>query len=204
MPDHPSAQTDRFVHDRLPPQEQWPELRYDLPELQALPKQLNVVQALFDRAFAAGHADRPLFRSDERTLSYAQARAEVNRFAHVLTGMGLQPGNRVLLRGGNTVEMALAWLGTVYAGLVAVATMPLLRAVELGSIIDRAQPTLALCDGRLLAELQTAQAQHPVLATIVPLLIAPYTSTRMPMARVVGTALASTAMPSTLKRVGPE
>ena len=56
MVQHPSAQTDRFVHDRLPPREQWPELRYDLPELQALPAQLNVVQWLFDRAFAAvGH-----------------------------------------------------------------------------------------------------------------------------------------------------
>lgn len=63
--------------------------------------------------------------------------------AEVLTqDHGLVPGNRVLLRGGNTVEMALAWLGTVYAGLIAVATMPLLRAGELGSIIDRAQPTL--------------------------------------------------------------
>ena len=29
-----SAQTDRFVHDRLPPRAQWPELRHDLPELQ--------------------------------------------------------------------------------------------------------------------------------------------------------------------------
>jgi len=26
-----SAQTDRFVHDRLPPRAAWPELRYDTP-----------------------------------------------------------------------------------------------------------------------------------------------------------------------------
>ena len=31
-----SAQTDRFVHDRLPPAGQQPELRYALPELMAL------------------------------------------------------------------------------------------------------------------------------------------------------------------------
>ena len=29
----PSAQVDRFVHDRLPPPAQWPTLRYDRPEL---------------------------------------------------------------------------------------------------------------------------------------------------------------------------
>ncbi len=66
------------------------------------------------------------------------------------------PGNRVLLRGGNSIGMALAWLGVVQAGLVAVATMPLLRAKELREIIAKAQPQLALCDGALLDELQTA------------------------------------------------
>jgi 2-aminobenzoate-CoA ligase len=155
-----SAQTDRFVHNRLPPASQWPDLRYDLPELQ-LPGQLNLVQALFDRAEAAGHAQRPLFRSDERTLSYAQARGEVNRMANVLTQMGLQPGNRVLLRGGNSIAMALTWLAVVQNGLIAVATMPLLRATELKAIIDKAQPAAALCDIKLQDELKTALAQSP-------------------------------------------
>ena len=166
MAQHPSAQTDRFVHDRLPPREQWPDLRYDLPELQALPGQLNAVQWLFDRAFAAGHADRPLFRSDERTLTYAQARAEVNRFAHVLAGMGLQPGNRVLLRGGNSIAMALAWLAVVQSGLIAVATMPLLRATELKAIIDKARPAAALCDVKLQDELKAALALNPETAAL--------------------------------------
>ena len=166
MVQHPSAQTDRFVHDRLPPREQWPELRYDLPELQALPAQLNAVQWLFDRAFAAGHADRPLLRSDERTLTYAQARAEVNRLAQVLAGMGLQPGNRVLLRGGNSIAMALAWLAVVQSGLIAVATMPLLRATELKAIIDKAKPAAALCDVKLQDELKAALALSPETATI--------------------------------------
>jgi 2-aminobenzoate-CoA ligase len=160
----PSAQADHFVHDHLPPPGQWPELRFDLPELQ-LPPQLNVVQALFERATAAGHADRPLFRSDERTLSYAQAQAEVNRIANVFTvELGLVPGNRVLLRGGNSVAMALAWLATVQAGLVAVATMPLLRAKELGAILAKARPVLALCDVKLQDELKAALATDPATA----------------------------------------
>ncbi|MCV0439180.1 MAG: AMP-binding protein [Hydrogenophaga sp.] len=157
----PSAQTDRFVHDRLPPPGQWPELRFDRPELQ-LPDHVNAVQALFDRALQAGHGDRPLLRSDERTLTYAQAQTEVNRIANVLTGeLGLVPGNRVLLRGGNSVAMALAWLATVQAGLIAVATMPLLRAKELGAIIAKAQPSVALCDVKLQDELKAALSADP-------------------------------------------
>lgn len=164
----PSAQTDTFVHDRLPPREQWPALHYDLPSLQ-VPDQANLVQVLFERAAQAGHGGRPLLRSPTRTWTYAQAQDEVARIARVLVdGLGLVPGNRVLLRGGNTPEMALAWLAVVHAGLVAVATMPLLRARELSDVIERAQPAAALCDGRLLDELQAAQAQHPVLRAIVP------------------------------------
>ena len=163
----PSAQTDRFVHDRLPPRAQWPELRYDLPELR-IPDQANLVATLLHGAATRGWADRPLLRSPTRTLSYAQAAAEVNRMAQVLVrDLQLQPGNRVLLRGGNSVALALAWLAVVQAGLVAVATMPLLRAAELRKVIDKARPSVLLCDAALLSEVELlapdGQAPAPVL-----------------------------------------
>ena len=165
----PSAQTDRFVHDRLPPRDQWPELRYDLPELK-VPDQANLVQRLLDDAVdVKGWGDRPLLRSPQVTFSYADVRERVNRIAnHLIHELKLEPGNRVLLRGGNSIGMALSWLAVVKAGLVAVATMPLLRAVELGKVIDKARPVAAICDARLLAELEQAQAaQLGVLRHIV-------------------------------------
>jgi len=165
---HPSVQTDRFVHDRLPPPEQWPQMRYELPELQ-IPAQANLVDVLFERADKRGLSDRPFLRSDKIILSYADAHERVKRIAQVLAeDLQLVPGNRVLLRGGNTIGMALAWLGVVKAGLVAVATMPLLRAKELGEIIAKSQATVALCDASLLAELQAARDLDPTLTTIVP------------------------------------
>ncbi|MEO6320593.1 MAG: AMP-binding protein, partial [Polaromonas sp.] len=121
------------------------------------------------RAFQAGHADRPMLRSDRITLSYADALDRVNRIAQVLTeDFKLVPDNRVLLRGGNSIGMALGWLSVVQAGLVAVATMPLLRAKELGEIIEKARPALALCDATLLEELQIAQSQGSTLQAIIP------------------------------------
>ena len=164
----PSVQTDRFVHDRLPPADQWPQMRYDLPELQ-IPAQANLVDVLFERANQLGLSERPFLRSDKITLSYREANDRVQRIAQVLTqDLQLVPGNRVLLRGGNTIGMALAWLGVVKAGLVAVATMPLLRAKELGEIVSKSQAAVALCDANLLAELQSAQTLNPTLARIVP------------------------------------
>jgi 2-aminobenzoate-CoA ligase len=164
-----SAQVDRFVHDRLPPPGQRALTCYDAPELQ-IAAQVNLVVELLDKAVdAKGWADQPLLRSSKITLSYADVLERVNRIAQVLTeDLHLVPGNRVLLRGGNSIGMALAWLAVVKAGLIAVATMPLLRAKELGDIIDKAQPTIALCDAKLLDELALAQQQHAVLHTVVP------------------------------------
>jgi 2-aminobenzoate-CoA ligase len=163
-----SAHIDRFVSERLPPAGLHPQMLRDLPEL-TFPDQLNLVRELLDRADEKGWGDRPLLRSPRITLSYRDARERVDRIAQVLVhDLGLVPGNRVLLRGGNSIGLALAWMGVVKAGLVAVATMPLLRAKELSEIIAKAQPSVALCDATLLHELELAQQQQPVLHTIVP------------------------------------
>jgi 2-aminobenzoate-CoA ligase len=162
-----SAQADRFVHDRLPPPDQWPRLHYDLPELR-LPDQCNLVEELLDKAVARGWGDRPLLRSARIVLSYQDVRDRVDRICRVLAeDFGVAPGNRVLLRGGNSIGLALAWLAVVKLGAVTVATMPLLRARELGDIIDKAQPTLALCDAKLLDELEAARRDRPVLRQVL-------------------------------------
>jgi 2-aminobenzoate-CoA ligase len=162
-----SIQQDRFVHDRLPPRAQWPQLLYERPEFQ-FPAQLNVIEELLDKAQAKGFGARPMLRSSSMVLSYADARERVDRICRVLVeDLGLVPGNRVLLRGGNSIGLALAWLAVVKAGMIAVATMPLLRARELGDIIDKSQPTVALCDSKLLEELELARKERPVLATVL-------------------------------------
>ena len=163
-----TTQQDRFVHDRLPPRSQWPQLVFDRPELQ-FPAQLNLVEELLDKAQAKGFGERPLLRSSQTVLTYSAVREKVDRICRVLVeDLGLVPGNRVLLRGGNSIELAVAWLAIAKAGLIAVATMPLLRARELGDIIDKAQPTVAICDVKLLEELELARKDRPALGTVIP------------------------------------
>src|SRR5581483_1392582 len=53
------------------------------------------------------------------------------------------------------------------AGLIVVATMPLLREKELVDIIEKAQISAAICDRRLDTELQAAQQRCPVLQQII-------------------------------------
>ncbi len=157
---------DTFVQDHLPPREQWPQLIYTQPDLE-FSGNLNCVRALFDRATSYGFDDRIFLRSDDIQLTYRQAHDHVVRLAAQLRAQELVPGNRVLLRGSNSVGMALAWLTVVYSGLVAVATMPLLRAKELSDIITKGKIHFALCDQALLQELSLAQELNPQLSQVV-------------------------------------
>lgn len=157
---HRSGHVDGFARAHLPPMDQWPVM--NLTGVYDVPARMNAAVELLDRAIAAGHGGRvALVTADEdgswHETTYAELGAQVDALAHVLvTEMGLVSGNRVLLRGYNGRWLAAAWLATLKAGMVAVATMPLLRSTELRVIIDKAACTAALCDARLHDELWAA------------------------------------------------
>ena len=158
---------DTFSRDNLPPRAQWPEFRFDLPELR-YGDRLNCVTKFLDRWVAVGEGGRPCLISPSETLSYAQLSERVNRIANVLTrDLGLVPGNRVLLRSANNPMMVAAYLAALKAGAVVVATMPLLRAKELSYPVAKGKIALALCDARLADEMEKTRALAPDLKRIV-------------------------------------
>ncbi len=149
---------DTFARDHLPPQSEWPEFLFDRPEYR-YPQQLNCVTELLDRQVDSGNRERPaltaLIDAQPVSCTYGQLQAQVNRIAHVLIeDLKLVPGNRVLLRAPNTPMLAACWLAVVKAGLIAVGSMPLLRARELKQMIDKARVGAALCDARLKHDLE--------------------------------------------------
>lgn len=163
-----SAHVDTFVRDNLPPRDQWPDFLFTIPEVQ-YPDQINCVAELVDEwVVMRGHGAAPAISGADGMLTYWQLQEKIDAVAHVLTeDMRLVPGNRVLLRSANNPMMAICWLAAAKAGLVIVATMPLLREKELSEVIEKAQISAALCDRRLDAELLAAQHNHPILKQIV-------------------------------------
>ncbi len=161
-----TAHTDTFARDNLPPQDEWPELVFELPELK-YPGRMNCATELLDKPVTRGHGHRIALRTPDGECTYTQLFTQANRIANVLVReMGLKPGNRVLLRGPNNPMMAACWFGVMKAGGVCVATMPLLRAKELTDVIQKAEITHALCDKRLEEELQSAQPACPTLREV--------------------------------------
>jgi 2-aminobenzoate-CoA ligase len=144
----PSAHVDPFARERLPRRDLWPEL----PGLEALgyPGRLNAAAVLLDDWVAAGHGERTALVFDGGRWSYRDLMERSNRIAGVLVReLELRPGNRVLLRGPNTPMLVAAWYGVLKAGGICVATMPLLRAREIGAVVEAAAIDLALCDARV-------------------------------------------------------
>jgi 2-aminobenzoate-CoA ligase len=163
----PSAHVDTFTRDHLPPAEQWPDILLDRPEFQ-YPDYLNAAVEMTDRMVEKGFGDHTALIGNGRRRTYKELTDWTNRLTHALVEhYGVKPGHRVLIRSGNNPAMVAAWMAVTKAGGVAVNTMPLLRAGELTKIVDKAEIRLALCDTRMMEELEKCAASNRMLERIV-------------------------------------
>ncbi len=143
---------DTFIADRLPPPALQPDFLFDLAELH-YPDRLNAAVELIDRQ----DPDALAIVNDAGSWTYGRMRDLSARIARLLTEEeGLVPGNRVLLRGPNNAMLFACWLGVLKAGGVVVATMPMLRAGEIATILERARIGHAIVDSRFLADFEAA------------------------------------------------
>lgn len=152
-----TAHTDTFARDRLPPREAWPVLLRDVEWLD-YPEQLNASVELLDKTIERFGADRTAFIAADGTWTYGELLEDVRRCANVLEGVGLIPGNRVVLRIPNNGWLVIAWLAVLRAGGIPVTTVPLLRAGELIPIVEISEPSLAIVDHRFLEEWEKVSA----------------------------------------------
>ena len=87
--------------------------------------------------------------------SYARLIAAVRGTGTGLLRAGLQPGDRVLMRLGNTVDFPVAYLGAIAVGLVPVPTSTQLTGPEITRMARALNPALVLAAG------DVARPDHP-------------------------------------------
>lgn len=161
----PSAHSDTFARDKLPPKDMQPDYLLDLF---AYPDHINIGVELTDRIVEQGMGDRTALIGNGRQRTYKELSDWTNRLAHALVeNYGVRPGNRVLIRSANNPAMVACWLAATKAGAVVVNTMPMLRAGELGQIVDKAEIKLALCDSRMMDEVVSCAKTSKYLETVV-------------------------------------
>ena len=161
----PSAHSDTFCRDNLPPADEWPDLPLDGFDY---PEWLNIGVELTDRMVERGFGDRTALIGNGRRRTYKELSDWTSRLAHALVdNYGLKPGNRVLIRSANNPAMVACWLAATKAGGVVVNTMPMLRAGEIAKIVDKAEIGLALCDTRLMEDMVACAKDSRFLKQVV-------------------------------------
>ena len=84
--------------------------------------------------------DPPQFHLQK--LSYANLQGLTNRMANALRDLGVQAGERVLLRLPNSSEFPITFLAAVKIGAIPVPTSPLLTLSELRFLLEDSQATV--------------------------------------------------------------
>ena len=111
---------------------------------------------LTDRMVARGFGDHVALIGNGRRRTYKELSDWTNRIAHALVeDFGIKPGNRILIRAANNPALVACWLAATKAGAVVVNTMPMLRAGELGKIVDKAE-----VDARALRHAADGRTRH--------------------------------------------
>ena len=98
----PSAHTDTFSRDNLPPEDQWPAFLldgFDYPEI------LNVGVELTDKMVAQGFGDNTALIGNGRKRTYKEMTDWTNRLAHVLVD-DLEGGLLAALPTTDSISMA--------------------------------------------------------------------------------------------------
>jgi acetyl-CoA synthetase len=100
----------------------WPAARQ---ELDGLPggRGLNIAHEAVDRHAEGARRDRLAFRwlgrdGDTRDFTWGELRAQTNRFANALDGLGIRKGDTVAVLAGRIPELYIAALGTLKHGSV--------------------------------------------------------------------------------------
>ncbi|KZK82440.1 Benzoate--CoA ligase [Pseudovibrio sp. Ad46] len=161
----PSAHKDTFTRDRLPPIDQQPVFQLEGFEY---PDYINAAVELTDKMVERGFGDNIALIGNGRKRTYKELADWTNRIARALQeDYGVETGDRILIRSANNPAMVACWLAATKAGAVVVNTMPMLRAGELSQIVDKAEIKLAMCDLRLMEEMERCLEQNDHLSKIV-------------------------------------
>ncbi|HXX11274.1 MAG TPA: benzoate-CoA ligase family protein [Burkholderiales bacterium] len=96
------------------------------PPIVSIPRQYNAAHDLIERNLLAGRADKVAYIDDSGRYTYGELARRVDRAASILTGLGLEMEDRIMLAHLDTIDFPSVFLGAVKAGIVPIAANTLL------------------------------------------------------------------------------
>ena len=104
----------------------------------------------------AGRSSKTALIDDLGSVTYGQMSEQIRRFAAGLQALGLKREERVLLLMHDSSDWVVAFLGSLYAGVVPVAVNTLLTAEDYAFMLSNSRAQAALVSGALLPTLHKA------------------------------------------------
>jgi malonyl-CoA/methylmalonyl-CoA synthetase len=108
-----------------------------------------LANVLYDQLFER-HAGNPapfLFLADGGEVSYEEFLRLAGRFANALTGIGLVPGDRLVVQVQKSPEALALYAACVRAGIVLVPLNSAYTVTELGYFVENSGAGVVVCDG---------------------------------------------------------
>jgi crotonobetaine/carnitine-CoA ligase len=102
---------------------------------------------------AATRPGQPFLVTDDRVVDWATMREDALTVASGLVGLGVRPGNTVLLALDNSVEFVQAWFGVAVAGAVEVPVNPDMLGDRLLNVVNHSQARVAVVTPSMAARL---------------------------------------------------
>ena len=121
-----------------------------------LEERFNFAQHLL--SINAGRGRKTAFIGDTSSLSYGELQEQVQRFANGLLALGLRREERVLLFAQDTPDWPVAFLGCLYAGVVAVPINTLATSSDCAYMVQHSGAKAVVCSHTLGAVLAEALA----------------------------------------------
>lgn len=145
----------------LPDEDDRPDLFHSLPELH-YPEELNAAVEMVDRHVEEGRGGDVAIYFEGESITYADLERRVNRIGNVLLNLGVEPGDRVFVRFPNRPEYVVTVLAAQKIGAVPVPSMKLLRASEIGYVVEDSGAATAVVYDELLEEVLEARAERDI------------------------------------------
>ncbi len=144
-------------HEYLPPRDLWPTRIYTLPEFSAYPDRLNPTEELLDKSVEAGRGDRTAILFEDQRTTYAQLLAQANKLASALRQLGVNEGDRVMLRSPNIPPALVTNFAVLKLGCVLTPTSPLFSRAEIAHVANDSEAVVIVVHAALLAEVAAAR-----------------------------------------------
>lgn len=128
---------------------------------------INAADEIIGRPLRRGLGGQAAILCAERSVSFTELDAEVNRCGHALRAQGVQRGDRVLFLMDDSPELVAAYLGTLRIGAVAVALNVRLAARDLSYIIEHSECRVICVDAHFIDLYESAAASLARLPTVL-------------------------------------